>query len=115
MTTQRQVSARKPVQRCFSKIARHATARKAKEYPAHSRRSPAIRLSPAIRTKSSASLSVACTAASQVNGQTYNGIMPAWKGTLSNKDIAAVITYIRSGLTGNHASAVTESDVTSHK
>jgi len=51
----------------------------------------------------------------QVNGQTYNGMMPAWKGTLSNKDIAAVITYIRSGLPGNHASAVKESDVTNYK
>ena len=49
-----------------------------------------------------------------VNGSTYNGQMPAWKGTLSNKDIAAVITYIRSSW-GNHASAVTEAQVSSTK
>jgi len=41
-----------------------------------------------------------------VNGQTYNGIMPAWKGTLSDKDIAAVVTFIRTSLPGNHASAI---------
>ena len=49
-----------------------------------------------------------------VNGQTYNGMMPAWKGTLSNKDIANVITYIRGSL-GNKASAVTEAQVAAHK
>ena len=32
----------------------------------------------------------------QVAGKSYNGNMPAWKGTLSNDDIAAVLTYIRS-------------------
>jgi mono/diheme cytochrome c family protein len=47
-----------------------------------------------------------------VNGTTYNGQMPAWKGTLSNTDIANVITYIRSSW-GNHAAAVTESEVSS--
>jgi ubiquinol-cytochrome c reductase cytochrome b subunit len=45
-----------------------------------------------------------------VNGAGYNGQMPAWKASLSNKDIAAVVTYIRSGL-GNKAGAVTEQDV----
>jgi mono/diheme cytochrome c family protein len=49
-----------------------------------------------------------------VNGTTYNGQMPAWKGTLSDGDIASVITYIRSSW-GNHASAVTTSQVTSTK
>lgn len=49
-----------------------------------------------------------------VNGATYNGQMPAWKGTLSDGDIAAVVTYIRSSW-GNKASAVTASQVTSTK
>src|SRR5690242_14756861 len=49
-----------------------------------------------------------------VNGQTYNGMMPAWKGTLSNKDVADVITYIRGSL-GNHAPAVTEAQVAGFK
>jgi ubiquinol-cytochrome c reductase cytochrome b subunit len=50
-----------------------------------------------------------------VNGQTYNGVMPPWKGTLSNKDIADVITYIRGSLGNNHAAAVTEAQVKSYK
>lgn len=45
-----------------------------------------------------------------VMGTTYNGQMPAWKSQLSNNDIAAVITYIRSAW-GNHASAVTAAQV----
>ena len=45
-----------------------------------------------------------------VNGQTYNGQMPAWKGKLSNQQIADVITYIRSSW-GNKASAVSASDI----
>ena len=51
----------------------------------------------------------------QINGQTYNGMMPAWKGTLSNKDVADVITYIRASLGNNKASAVTEAQVAAHK
>jgi ubiquinol-cytochrome c reductase cytochrome b subunit len=50
-----------------------------------------------------------------VNGSTYNGTMPNWKGTLSNSDIASVVTYIRGGLGSNHASAVTEAQVASGK
>ena len=50
-----------------------------------------------------------------VGGQTYNGTMPPWKGTLSNKDIADVITYIRGSLGNNHASPVTEAQVKSYK
>jgi ubiquinol-cytochrome c reductase cytochrome b subunit len=50
-----------------------------------------------------------------INGQTYNGQMPAWKGTLSNKDIADVITYIRGSLGNNHASPVNESQVAGYK
>ena len=42
-----------------------------------------------------------------VNGKTYNGTMPTWKGTLTNPDIAAVATYIRSAWS-NKASGVTE-------
>jgi len=40
-------------------------------------------------------------------GKTFNGTMPTWKGVLSNPDIAAVATYIRSAW-GNKASGVTE-------
>jgi mono/diheme cytochrome c family protein len=39
-----------------------------------------------------------------VNGVTYNGLMPAWK-SLSDEEIAAISTYIRSNW-GNSASAV---------
>jgi ubiquinol-cytochrome c reductase cytochrome b subunit len=49
-----------------------------------------------------------------VNGQTYNGQMPAWKGTLSNADVADVATYIRASW-GNSASAVTEKQVAGYK
>ncbi len=46
-----------------------------------------------------------------IMGQTYGAPMPAWKGTLSKSDIAAVITYIRGGLAGNSASAVDASRI----
>ncbi|HLI96394.1 MAG TPA: cytochrome b N-terminal domain-containing protein [Candidatus Baltobacteraceae bacterium] len=46
-----------------------------------------------------------------VNGSGYNGTMPPWKASLSNNDIAAVVTYIRTGLGNNRASAVTVQDV----
>ena len=45
-----------------------------------------------------------------VDGKTYNGAMPAWKGTLSNADIANVLTYVRSSW-GNKAAAITEAQV----
>lgn len=45
-----------------------------------------------------------------VNGKTYNGTMPTWKGQLSNADIASVATYVRSAW-GNSASPVTEEAV----
>lgn len=51
----------------------------------------------------------------QVNGQSYNGTMPAWKSQLSAGDIADVITYIRSSLGSNHASAVTAAQVSASK
>jgi mono/diheme cytochrome c family protein len=50
-----------------------------------------------------------------VNGTTYNGQMPAWKGTLSNKDIADVITFIRTSLGNNKASPVSEAQVSGYK
>ncbi len=46
----------------------------------------------------------------EVKGQSYNGTMPPWKVTLTNQQIADVITYIRSAW-GNKASAVTEAQV----
>lgn len=49
-----------------------------------------------------------------VNGQTYNGQMPAWKGTLSDSDIAAVVSYIRTSW-GNKGTPVTASQVTAVK
>lgn len=49
-----------------------------------------------------------------VGGTTYNAQMPSWKGTLSDSDIASVVTYIRSAW-GNKAGAVTVSQVTSTK
>ncbi len=45
-----------------------------------------------------------------IGGKSYAAQMPAWKGNLTNADIAAVITYIRSSW-GNKGSAVTEADV----
>jgi cbb3-type cytochrome c oxidase subunit III len=45
-----------------------------------------------------------------VNGRSYGGVMPAWRGQLSNAEIAAVLTYIRSAWT-NNAAAVTENQV----
>ena len=45
-----------------------------------------------------------------VNGTSYNGKMPTWKGQLSNADIAAVATFVRSAWT-NKASGVTEQQV----
>jgi cbb3-type cytochrome c oxidase subunit III len=47
-----------------------------------------------------------------VNGKTYNGQMPTWKGQLSNPDVAAVATYIRSAWS-NKAGGVTEQMVAS--
>jgi ubiquinol-cytochrome c reductase cytochrome b subunit len=46
----------------------------------------------------------------KVGSASFNGQMPAWKGTLSNVDIANVVTFIRSSW-GNKGAAVTEADV----
>lgn len=51
----------------------------------------------------------------QVNAQSYNGQMPPWKSTLSDKDIADVVSYIRAGLGSNHASPVTAAQVAALK
>ncbi len=45
----------------------------------------------------------------EVNGVTYNGVMPAWK-SLTDDEIAALATYVRTTW-GNSASAVTVSTV----
>jgi ubiquinol-cytochrome c reductase cytochrome b subunit len=45
-----------------------------------------------------------------VHGTTYNGVMPPWKGTLTNAQIAGVLTYIRSAWT-NKGSPITEAEV----
>ena len=45
-----------------------------------------------------------------VAGKTFNGQMPAWSGNLSNSDIAAVLTYVRSSW-HNKASAISEAQV----
>jgi mono/diheme cytochrome c family protein len=45
-----------------------------------------------------------------VKGGKYNGQMPGWKGNLTDKEIADVITYVR-GAWGNGAGPVSEADV----
>jgi mono/diheme cytochrome c family protein len=45
-----------------------------------------------------------------VAGKTFNGQMPAWSGTLTNGDIAAVLTYLRSSWQ-NKAGAISEAQV----
>ena len=49
-----------------------------------------------------------------VNGAAYSGIMPSWKGQISDDQIAAVISYIRSSWT-NHAGGVSVAQVESIK
>jgi len=49
-----------------------------------------------------------------VKGQSYDNVMPPWKGQLTNKQIADVSTYIRNAW-GNKADAVTEADVSGYK
>ena len=49
-----------------------------------------------------------------VNGVTYNGQMPAWSGTLSDDQIAAVISYTRTAW-GNAAPPVTPAQVAALK
>ncbi|MBV8066752.1 MAG: cytochrome c [Candidatus Eremiobacteraeota bacterium] len=49
-----------------------------------------------------------------VSSQAYSGIMPRWKGLLSDEQLASVITYIRSAWK-NHAPGVSVADVQSVK
>ncbi len=49
-----------------------------------------------------------------VNNLAYSGIMPSWKGQISDDQIAAVISYIRSAW-NNHAGGVSVSQVQSIK
>ena len=44
-----------------------------------------------------------------VKGKTYNGAMPAWEGSLTDAQIADVITYVRTKW--NKSSAVTVAQV----
>ncbi len=50
----------------------------------------------------------------KVKGQSYNGQMPSWSGTLKNDQIAAVVSYIRSSW-GNKAGSVTPDHVAATK
>ncbi|GAC1659705.1 MAG: hypothetical protein NVS9B12_13470 [Vulcanimicrobiaceae bacterium] len=50
----------------------------------------------------------------RMKGVMYNGQMPAWNGTLSNDQIAAVVTYIR-GAWSNAAGPVSSADVAAQK
>jgi len=45
-----------------------------------------------------------------VDGKTYNGMMPAFKDQLSNREIALALTHARSSF-GNQAGPITEQDV----
>jgi len=46
----------------------------------------------------------------EVAGETFNGMMPPWGGTMKDADIAAVLTYVRSAW-GNKAAPVTAAKV----
>jgi mono/diheme cytochrome c family protein len=48
-----------------------------------------------------------------VAGNTFNGVMPTFKGTLSSAEIAAVLTYVRQAW-GNDAAAIDVSTVEKH-
>lgn len=50
----------------------------------------------------------------KVNGVTYNGAMPGWEKVLSNKKIAAVLTYVRSSW-GNTYPEITEDKIAAVK
>jgi cbb3-type cytochrome c oxidase subunit III len=48
----------------------------------------------------------------EVAGETFNGMMPPWGGTLKDDDIAAVLTYVRSTW-GNKGAPITAAKVAS--
>ena len=86
----------------------------ARAFPAPSRRSRAIRVVTGNPAAVIAIVKDGLEGRVVVNGQAYSGIMPHWKGLLSNEQIAAVITYIRSSWK-NRASGVSGADVASVK
>lgn len=47
-------------------------------------------------------------------GVTWNGAMPPWRATFTDKGLAAIITYIRSSW-GNHAPPVTQEQISTQK
>ena len=50
----------------------------------------------------------------EIEGTTYNSNMPAWGDVLKDKQIAAVLTYVRTNAQwGNNASEITEQEVAS--
>jgi mono/diheme cytochrome c family protein len=46
----------------------------------------------------------------EVDGQSYNGVMPSFDGRLSSAQLAAILTYVRSAW-GNHGGAVTAAQI----
>ena len=46
----------------------------------------------------------------EVKGETFNGVMPPWGAAMSDSEIAAVLTYVRSHF-GNKSDAVTAAQV----
>jgi mono/diheme cytochrome c family protein len=46
----------------------------------------------------------------EVKGETFNGVMPPWGAAMSDAEIAAVLTYVRSSF-GNKSEAVTAPQV----
>ena len=46
-----------------------------------------------------------------MKGNTYNNAMPAWNITLSDKQIAQVLTYVRTKLGGNSAGPISEAQM----
>ena len=46
-----------------------------------------------------------------VKGEVYNNQMPAWNAALTDKQIAQVLTYVRTKLGGNSSTPITEKDM----
>ena len=101
--------------RSLPTTARRVTVRKGKACPVPFRR---LRTTPTVTGDPNKVIGIVLGGLHEpitVNGQSYNGQMPPWKGTLSNKEIADVITYIRGSLANNKASAVTPAQVANYK
>jgi mono/diheme cytochrome c family protein len=43
----------------------------------------------------------------EVRGKTWNLVMPPWRENLTDAQVAMVLTYVRTELGANHASAIT--------